>query len=68
MRLRPLMVAVCGLLASDGFLNAQEPIVPKKRDILDHSSHPLGRRGLQDSRRISRHGPAQHPQGDAAIA
>ena len=35
-------------------------------DLLGHPAHPLGGGGLQDPRGIPRHGPGEHPQGDAA--
>ena len=34
--------------------------------VLGHPPHPLGGGRLQDPRRVPGHGPAEHPQGDAA--
>ena len=46
---------------------AEEPKAARAEgDILGHPAHPLGGGGLQDPRGIPRHGPGEHPQGDAA--
>ncbi len=56
---------LCLLLAASA---APRSLEARKRDVLGHPAHPLGGGRLQDARRVPGDGPAQYPQGDAALA
>src|SRR5262249_31363497 len=64
----PSTLCTRGILRSSptGLRACRRPCAARERDLLRRPPHTLGRRGLQDPRRIPRDGAAEPAQDDAA--